>query len=46
MTDYMDWKQLTLEKADRLKLVGKKWSKAAGCARHIRGPKPHVLLPS
>jgi len=24
MTDYMDWKQLTLEKADRLKGVGKK----------------------
>ena len=24
MTDYMDWKQLTLERADRLKMVGKK----------------------
>ena len=24
MTDYMDWKQLTLERADRLRTVGKK----------------------
>ena len=24
MTDYMDWKQLTLERAERLKTVGKK----------------------